>query len=272
MNTQTHSPPSNALLLIDADYLPHAYGGFYAHDAIEKVDAWFEKIFKACESRQAMVLLKKVPQDNFRYQVAITKPYKGNRERELPVSYDTIMEYLVHKYAGITIKYVETDDAIAQLARMLRNEGREYVIVSDDKDLNQIPGWHYKHSKEEWIRGDDLIFYRQTFKMKDGVPHYTSTLDATGEFKVWLQMIVGDTSDNISGVLGAGLKAAATNGFAPGITMADAKLIVWSMYIRAYPADYREKFLENYRLLKLINNSTKSNLVICPTNYQQPVY
>ena len=261
------SPPPNSLSLIDADYLPWAYGNMPKHEISMIMHNWFEKIFTCCNSRRAMVLLKRVPQDNYRYQVAVTKPYKGTRDREFPEHYDFIMELLIGRYSGVTVRFAETDDAIAQLAAMLRNEGEDYIVVSDDKDLDMIPGWHLKHSAEEMYFSYDHVFMKQTFKMKDSVPVYKSTLEAHGKSKLWLQMIVGDNADNIAGIPGWGLKKAYNVGFREGISVASAKFIVWQLYKSIFPHTYKDRFIENYRLLKLIDNSQNNNLEICPITY-----
>ena len=267
MTTRILYCANHLISLVDADYLPYAYGDLPLQDAYERIDAWFEKIFHACNSRKAIVYIKKVPQDNFRYDVGKFKPYKGNREFEPPRHYFEIIDYIIRRWKGVAIKYVEVDDAIAQSAAMLRMERSPYVVVSDDKDMNMIPGLHLKHSKNEWINGDNKVFIREDFSMKNDTPTYKYTLDATGEMKLWLQMIVGDTSDNIAGVLGYGLNKAQAAGFEPGINPSDAKLIVWNLYKEVYGTSYREMFIENYLLLKLIDNSKNHNLDLCPITY-----
>ncbi len=258
---------SGKIQLIDADYLPYAYGNYLEEDIPRIVTFWFEKIFKRLNSRNAIIFLKQIPQDNFRYNIAVNRPYKGTRNRELPISYNCIINYITTYYQGVTVKFAETDDAIAMAAKMLRDKGIDYVIVSDDKDLNMIHGWHYKHTKDKLVYARDEVVIESSVKVVEDIPVYSEVLEAYGELKLWLQMILGDTSDNIEGIPNYGINKIQDLGFAPGITVLIAKVLVWNLYKMAYPFNYKERFIENYRLLKLIDNSQHHNISLCPIQY-----
>lgn len=82
--------------------------------------------------------------ENFRNDIAVTVPYKGNRKSEKPVHYHLLREYLVDAWAATVSQGIEADDMLAIRATEL---GESSVIVSLDKDLDQVPGWHYNFSK-----------------------------------------------------------------------------------------------------------------------------
>ena len=120
---------------------------------------------------------------NFRYDVAKTAPYKGNRKSEKPKHYHLLREYLESAWSAKVITGMEADDAIAITATEL---GEESVIVTIDKDLNQVPGWHYNFVKDE-------LFH---VTPEEGIRFF------------YHQMLTGDTVDNIKGVKGIGPKTA----------------------------------------------------------------
>lgn len=120
---------------------------------------------------------------NFRNDVAVTVPYKGNRKSEKPVHYHLLREYLELSWGAHVSENMEADDMLAIRATEL---GERSVIVSLDKDLDQVAGWHYNFVKK--------TLYHMTAE--------------EGLFKFYKQMLTGDRIDNIVGVYGIGEKKA----------------------------------------------------------------
>lgn len=121
---------------------------------------------------------------NFRERVAVTKPYKGNRDAtHKPVYYKEAGDYLVNHWNAVTIDGYEADDAIGWASTDL---GSKCIIVSTDKDLDQLPGWHYN-----WVKGEG---YSVTRKMAD--------------WMFYTQLLTGDPVDNVPGISGVGIKTA----------------------------------------------------------------
>lgn len=121
--------------------------------------------------------------DNFRYHVAKTKPYKGNRATMVRPQYlEATKLYLVEEYGAVEVDGYEADDAIA--TDMTVNGA---IHCGIDKDMLQIPGQHYNYVKKEWttVSEEDaiLILYRQ--------------------------ILMGDASDNVPGLPRIGEKKAA---------------------------------------------------------------
>jgi hypothetical protein len=128
--------------------------------------------------------------NNFRNKVAVTKPYKGNRSAPKPVHYDAIRQYLV-EYHGFTMETTqEADDAIGIAQAELsgwKTTDSGVIIASIDKDLLMIPGDHYN--------------------IKDGTMMHVGIEHAKRNF--YLQVLTGDSTDNIMGLKGIGpVKAA----------------------------------------------------------------
>lgn len=120
---------------------------------------------------------------NFRYGVAVTHPYKGNRSPTKPVHYQHLREELVSSYGFDVVRGEEADDAIATKSTEC---GDSAIIVSIDKDLDQVPGWHYNFVKHK--------------------KYYVTELEATKNF--YTQLLTGDRVDNIVGLNGIGPKGA----------------------------------------------------------------
>jgi hypothetical protein len=117
--------------------------------------------------------------NNFRNKIATTAVYKGNRTAEKPKHLAAIREYIVSEFAAIVVDGQEADDAIAIDATI---HGDNCVIVSVDKDLDQLSGWHYNFVKRH--------------------NYYVNPNDALLNF--YKQILTGDSADNIIGLSGIG--------------------------------------------------------------------
>lgn len=103
--------------------------------------------------------------------------YKSSRSgREKPHHYDNVIEYLVDKWNAEIIEGVEVDDKLAML------QDDTTVIVSQDKDLLQVPGKH--------------------LHMIDMTKFTVSPKEA--DFNLYQQVITGDSTDDIPGIKGYG--------------------------------------------------------------------
>ena len=171
-------------------------------NALQAVKFKLNDILTACGATEYCGYLTGI--GNFRDEVAVTKPYKGNRDKlHKPVHYQAIRDYLVSHHGGIIVDGMEADDALAieqwnnyKQIELIKNKGRENdpkfknwtqtIICTIDKDLDQIPGWHYNWNKKEkyWID------------------------EKQGLYNFYYQMLVGDSVDNIIGVYGCGPKTA----------------------------------------------------------------
>lgn len=125
---------------------------------------------------------------NFRETVAVTKPYKGNREEATkPSYYKDVGDYLQSQWSATYTDGIEADDAIGIAAMEARDLGKEYVIVSNDKDLKQIPGLHYN-----WVTKE-----------------FSTVSPKEAKFQLFSQILSGDNTDNVPGLAGIGPATAA---------------------------------------------------------------
>jgi len=121
---------------------------------------------------------------NFREKVATIQKYKGNRDGiEKPVNYSHIKKWLLKQPYTQLISGEEADD---KLSIGLMEGGDDVVIVTDDKDLLNTPGWHYRPRKEELL--------------------YVTSDQADRNF--YQQLLTGDDTDNIPGIKRMGPKTA----------------------------------------------------------------
>lgn len=178
--------------------------------------------FPEATSRRAFLSGK----NNYRDKLATIRIYKGNRDpHNKPVYYDEIREYLIGYQGAEVVDGMEADDAlgIAQWAA----KDKSTCIVTSDKDLNCIPGWHYN-----WVKGET---------------YYQTLAEANKCF--WSQVLTGDTTDNIQGIPKVGPKTAEkvlskTNG-----SWVDMYAAVGEEYKKYYKDQAYAAFHENASLI-----------------------
>lgn len=209
---------------IDSDFLVYRVG-FSSKDETEAVacsrlqEQLFDIVYIAlkCEDYDAFITGK----TNFRYEVAVTHPYKGNRKLlERPVHYEALREKLISLGATIS-ENQEADDDVG-----IASSQYEGWIVHVDKDLNQLPGWHYNP-----IKGEE---------------YFISPFEGLVSF--YTQLLTGDRIDNIVGLYGIGpVKAAKL------LKGCETEEHLYQAVVAAYEAakEPPERVLENGRLLWL---------------------
>ncbi len=119
---------------------------------------------------------------NFREWVAQTVPYKGNRDQPKPHWYQQIRNYLTDHWHAEVITGREADDECSILANSVEGSPHVVTIASIDKDLLQIPGWHYNYHKKTF----EYVTKKQ------------------GKRFFWQQVLQGDNTDNIPGCFRVG--------------------------------------------------------------------
>ena len=165
--------------------------------------------------------------ENFRNGVATIKPYKGNRDAShKPVHGPAIREYMKRHYTTLVSEDEEADDQVGYSHyRMWVQDPHSTVICTVDKDIDMIPGLHYNFVKDE--------------------TYYMNEHDADKWF--YLQLLMGDSTDNIPGLPGVGPKGAAKM-LAPYDNIMDWYDVAKEAYDNAYD-DGLAALVENARLL-----------------------
>mgnify|MGYP003388869820 CR=1 FL=1 len=158
---------------------------------------------------------------NFRNEIANSHVYKGNRKSvQKPRHLQHARDYMHGKYEAIISQGEEADDLIAIEATRL---GHDACVASIDKDMLQIPCWHFNIVKGTYER---------------------VTPDGGMKF-FYTQILTGDTADNIKGLFRVGPKKAEKI-----LDGAVSEEELWDRVVKAYDGD-EERVVENARLLWL---------------------
>ena len=209
--------------LLDADILCYRVG-FATEDehentAIETMAVFLEDLlmFDLVDTDDHELFL--TGKTNFRNEVAVTVPYKGNRKDvKKPKHLPLLREYLQTAWGASVSDGQEADDDIAIRATEL---GEESIIVSIDKDFMQVPGWHYNFVKK----------VKKHVTPEEGLRFF------------YKQILMGDSADNIKGIFRVGEKKATK-------MLADLKT-EQQFYQCCVEGLGEERVLENARLLWL---------------------
>jgi 5'-3' exonuclease len=175
---------NNATALIDGDILVYRVG-FSTNEpdeekfAISRMGNFVDRLIRleGIETYEGYLTGK----NNYRSEIATEQAYKGNRkDARKPVHYDSLREYLISKWGFTVVDGQEADDAMGIKAYELPEDSS--CIMTIDKDLDMIRGWHYNFVKE------DL--------------YYVTEKEAIKNF--YIQILTGDRVDNIPGIKGIG--------------------------------------------------------------------
>lgn len=138
-----------------------------AAEAIETLDAMVSDICRQLEGSASDVVMILTGVGNFRHKIATRADYKGNRFGERPKNYNAVREHMIDKWKAIVTSGEEADDRLG--IEMTRDPNS--VCCSIDKDLRQLPGWHYDFTTGELVLIDqrmaDLSFYAQVLSGDD---------------------------------------------------------------------------------------------------------
>lgn len=143
---------------------------------------------------------------NFRSRIATIRPYKGTRHvHAKPLMYNNIRQYLLDNWGAEVVHGQETDDEMAIRQTDDNDGGGRSIIVSLDKDMLQVPGWHLNPNK-----GFKRIGLKEA------------------RVRLYRQAITGDTVDNIGGAFKCGPKAAEC------ITENMSERVMWDLVVDKY--------------------------------------
>lgn len=148
----------------------------------------------------------------FRYDVAVTQPYKGNRKNPKPFHFNNLIVYMLAEYDTVVAQGgYEADDlmVMAQAEQWYNTQNGTwdqvpYIICSRDKDLRICPGYHFSWEcgKQKAIGPeytDELGRLILDVKEKDN-GKVDKKVYGYGLKFFYFQMLVGDTADYIPGL------------------------------------------------------------------------
>lgn len=195
-------------------------------DVKKQYDEYVDIILKNIRSTHYKLLFT---QRSFRY--SINSDYKKTRQDkpfEKPKHFDALKEYALSRKDALVASNLEADDLVGIIAYWATNTEKQLVIVGWDKDLYQIPGIHYNPTKNEI---------------------YVINVEES-EYLLWKQVLSGDSTDNIQGIPGIGLKKA--ENILQDVGINEYPNVVLNTYIQKFGLlDGPTKFCEAYQLIKL---------------------
>lgn len=218
-------------------YLEEDYESWALANAKTSVDYLLNEVFKNAEWH----LIYIGGEGNFRNSITTALPrlhegwkYKGNRDAlHKPKYFAEIKQYLINVWGAQPVNGMETDDAVSLLH--YKYTDRSTCIVSQDKDLQNTPGWHYDPVKKEFS--------------------YITLRQANLNYRK--QVLTGDRSDNIPGLTGIGeVKAAKLLEqceYRPDLI--DKETL--KLYQNQYGPDAKEALTDNQNLLWILREPNK---------------
>lgn len=187
----------NKIALIDADKYKHLVAYDVANDlknnnprSNHRLEFFIEEriaeIFNMFSADGYLFCFSGKSYNTFRAHVAFDREYKGNRKDD-PSYYEGKVEDMTkfvqvvqERYPTLLFSNLEADDLLCFL------QDDDTFIVSNDKDLKQIPGLHYDFHTRDVVKISEEEAFRS----------------------LCYQMIVGDSTDCIAGLKGYGPKKA----------------------------------------------------------------
>jgi 5'-3' exonuclease len=127
--------------------------------------------------------------ENFRK--TICPSYKANRvDQERPAYLEPLREWLVVNWGATVTDGIEADDALGIAQTEANDKGHSTVICSLDKDLKQVPGYHFSWE----IQGTG-----STGKQWKKEAELSYVTPREGLFNLYWQLFMGDRADNVPG-------------------------------------------------------------------------
>ena len=153
-------------------------------EAKQRFDCWVSNLKDRLDVNKVHIAFSSP--ENWRKTILPT--YKSNRKgKRKPLVFHELKQYAMDVYRSVMIDQLEGDDVLGLLAGDSKITGGT-IIVSIDKDLKTIPGFHYNPMRRE-----------------EGVIEVTM---AQANYNHLLQTLTGDAVDGYSGCPGIGPKKA----------------------------------------------------------------
>jgi len=153
---------------------------------MDALDSWFNDLFDKTSATHYHAFLT-VTKAN-RYKKAVTREYKGNRKnRKKPRFFVDLRNYMIEKYKAEHYDGWEADDLVLTMGKHYDDLNEDWVIVTVDKDLHQMPGYFYDPKNDKFFH----------------------VVKSEAAENLALQWLAGDSTDNVVGIPGIGPKKAA---------------------------------------------------------------
>lgn len=243
-------------VLVDGDYLIYSTSGNNETSIGDARMRLMQKLqdFKTMSGAEHLILHLTATggHKGHRYIIGKIKPYQGNRSGSTrPKNWELLRDYC-ESYSGLAFRQKlwgtrEADDGIALHVRMLHEKGTPVTVVMKDKDSQMFTGCRHM----DWDTFEITDVPRDTFAVENSVGRLF------GSKWFWMQMLMGDSADNIPGVQ---MIRGVTKMVQCGKSRASDALIMCgddldcaNKVVTAYRAQYKEQwaaaFVENAALL-----------------------
>lgn len=188
---------------IDADFLAYEVSAQSKYDAVPKS---LDDMQHNCRERVRKMLIQSgservylhltpgTSDKGLRYGLAIQKEYQANRkDKEKPQYLHIMRDWMAKTFPGKLHQNCEADDGMSssQYACAAAGINDKSIILSKDKDLRMVPGWHMDWDTGEvtHVQGFGELWFDDKQKLR-----------GNGHKWFWAQMIMGDSADNIQGL------------------------------------------------------------------------
>jgi len=183
-----------------------------------------ENIVNPCHCTEYLFIV--TGRDNFRHELAVSKPYKGQRQSEKPIHYYELFDWAIEHFNCLIAEGMEADDYAVNVHQ--RYQGCS-VLIGMDKDNLQSSGWHYN-------------FVTKIAKCIS---------QAEAHWCLAYQMLAGDAGDNIPGLVGIG--DAKAKKFLAESPLVPPMLVAYNVYAsKGLSGNY---FKEQYGLLCMLKDT-----------------
>lgn len=212
--------PKERVALVDGDIVAYstAWAPKYKGNMVKSIDYMLHGMGELLALNDLKVYL--TGKGNFRK--TIDPNYKLHRkDKPKPEGLQECFDYLTDGWGAEWCNGFEADDALGINATAFP----DYLICTTDKDLNQIPGFHYNWSKNKVTYIDQ----------------------ETANKSFWMQMLTGDRTDNVPGVAGIGPVKATQ-------ILKDVKPDIYYPTVLSYYKHISE-FKQTYKLLKILTTT-----------------
>jgi 5'-3' exonuclease len=219
------------LAIIDGDSLCYLCSKDTLKESTDNIDNLLQKILTKTGSTSYYLFLS----EGKYFRHSINEHYKGKRTASSLKYLKTLKKYLVEQYYAEAWKNVEADDCVTYVQQLFLSgklpEFTKTVVCAIDKDI------------KKQIAGEMYDYRTDTFTV--------TTSDEAEKF-LHIQSIMGDSTDNITGIPGIG-EVKATK-LLENIPIKECCIEAYRAYCKHYstPSEALQAYQENFRQVYLL--------------------
>lgn len=190
------------VLLVDGDGLAYycaGKDGSSVGDARRALNDKVESAARLVSAERVVILLTgSGSHKGHRYAIARRKPYQGQRANSRrPENWAALRDYLTGNECRFPVEITYTAEADDLFGKYAYTQPDDVVIYTQDKDMRMLPGRHL-----DWVthRMHHVLWSPSGMGEMYQVESSVFNEKRYGPRWFWLQMLQGDTADNIPGL------------------------------------------------------------------------